>query len=56
VKAPLEGWIPEAGDAASGRAAPHRELLGTNSIRQDSRLQVAPVSPYARFMIIHDYS
>jgi hypothetical protein len=43
---------PGHGDAAGGRSAPHREVLGTNSIRHDSRLRFAPVHRYARFMII----
>jgi hypothetical protein len=42
-------WLPrlpataQTGDAAGGRSAPHREVLGTNSIRHDSRLRFAPV-------------
>jgi hypothetical protein len=53
-------WLPrlpataQTGDAAGSRSAPHREVLGTNSIRHDSRFWFTPVHGYARFMSIHD--
>jgi hypothetical protein len=43
----------QTGDAAGGRSAPHREVLGTNSIRHDPVHGLIRI--YARLMIIHDY-